>query len=304
MADGENQHIRQDLFDASFLGKVEQLALMARRMATSGQRAQRRSRKVGSGIEFADHRDYEPGDDLRGIDWNLFARTERLQLRQYEEEEDLSVYFLLDRSSSMGMAADGETHLLDRALQVTAALAYISLSNLDRVAVVPFDDHAPPPMRPLRGKSQFFRILRALSAVRPGGKTNITQSLQLFTRTQPRSGLAVIISDFYDPTGLGDSLRDLALRGFEPMVLHLCDRSLLDADIQGDLTLIDCETKQLREFVLTPALMAQYRKVFDEFSQEISRAARSANARCLQVDISVPFDDVVMRIFRQGGFLG
>lgn len=168
MADGENQHIRQDLFDASFLGKVEQLALMARRMATSGQRAQRRSRKVGSGIEFADHRDYEPGDDLRGIDWNLFARTERLQLRQYEEEEDLSVYFLLDRSSSMGMAADGETHLLDRALQVTAALAYISLSNLDRVAVVPFDDHAPPPMRPLRGKSQFFRILRALSAVRLG----------------------------------------------------------------------------------------------------------------------------------------
>ena len=133
-----NQAIRTDLFDASFLRRVEHLSLLARRMATSGQRAQRRSKKIGSGIEFADHRDYTPGDDPRYLDWKLYGRTERLLLRQYEEEEDLSVYFLLDRSSSMGMAPEGQLTLFERALQVSAALSYISLSNLDRVAVVPF----------------------------------------------------------------------------------------------------------------------------------------------------------------------
>lgn len=296
--------IRTDLFDARFLGRVEQLALLARRMASSGQRAQRRSKKVGSGVEFADHRDYTPGDEPKNIDWNLYARTERLQLRQFEEEEDLSVWFLVDRSMSMGMAPEGSVHLLDRALQVTAALSYIALANLDRVAVVPFGETSTPPMRSLRGRQQLFRILRLLSGIRPEGRTAIGPSIEAFTRHQPRRGLAVLISDFYDPTGLGDGLRDLAVRGFEPMVLHLTDRSLLDADVQGDLSLVDVETGDVRDIVLTPALMARYRAAFEDFSHEIERAARQVGARCLHVDVSLPFDEVVMKVFRAGGFLG
>ncbi len=296
--------IRSDLFDAGFLGRVEQLALLARRMNSSGQRAHRRAKKVGSGMEFADHRDYEPGDDPKNLDWSLFARTERLQLRQYEEEEDLSVWFLIDRSASMAMAPEGNVHLLDRGLQVAAALSYIALSNLDRVAVVPFGETSSPPMRPLRGRQQFFRILRTLSAIQPAGKTALRQSIEAFTRHQPRRGLAVLISDFYDPTGLGDSLRDLSVRGFEPMVLHLTDRTLLDADVQGDLSLVDIETGEVREIVLTPAMMIRYRHAFEQFSEEIERAARQVGARCLHVDVSLPFDEVVMKVFRAGGFLG
>jgi hypothetical protein len=112
------------------------------------------------------------------------------------------------------------------------------------------------------------------------------------------------VSDFYDPTGLGDGLRDLSVRGFEPMVLHLTDRSLLDADVQGDLSLVDIETGEVREIVLTPDLMQRYRDAFEQFSAEIERAARQVGARCLHVDVSVPFDEVVMKVFRAGGFLG
>ena len=296
--------IRQDLFDAAFLGRVEQLALLARRMATSGARANRRSRIVGSGIEFADHRGYTPGDDLRSVDWKLYARTERLNLRLYEEEEDLSVYFLVDRSTSMLMAPDGERTQFERALQVSAALAYIALSNLDRVAVVPFGADLGEPMRAVRGKNQFFQVLRALSAIQPGGGTDITASLGQWLRTQPRPGLAVVISDFFDAKGLGDALRLLAYRGFEPMVLHLVDRSLLDADAQGDLAMVDVETGEVREIVLTPELLARYRVAFEALGHDVEKAARAASARSLQVDLSVPFDDIVMRVFRAGGFLG
>jgi len=304
MAEAGPRAIRDDLFDAAFLGRVEQLALLARRMASSGQRAQRRTRKSGSGLEFADHREYTPGDDPRGIDWNLYARSERLNLKQYEEEEDLSVWFLLDRSSSMTMAPEGVPTLFDRALQVTAALSYISLSNLDRVAVVPFGETIAPPMRPLRGRNQFFRILRALSALEPGGKTAIRGALEAFERHQPRRGLVLLLSDFYDPTGLGDGLRHLSIRGYEPMVLQLCDRSLLDPQLWGDLAMVDVETGEVREMTLTPALMAKYRKAFEAFSAEVERAAREVGARYLQVDVSTPFDEVVMKVFRAGGFLG
>ncbi len=303
-APSHHEGIRDDLFDPAFLGRVEQLALLARRMASSGTRANRRSRIVGSGIEFADHRGYTPGDDLRNVDWKLFARTERLNLRLYEEEEDLSVYFLIDRSTSMTMAPDGEKTLLDRALQVAAALSYIALSNLDRVAVVPFADKIAAPMRPVRGRAQFFKILRVLSDVPPGGRTDIQAAFNGWLRTQPRPGLAVVISDFFDSKGLGDALRLLTYRGFEPMVLQLVDRTLLDADVQGDLAIVDCETGETREIVLTPQLLARYRAAFEMLGHDVQRAASEVGARCLQIDLSVPFDDVVMRVFRAGGFLG
>lgn len=299
-----NQSIRTDLFDAPFLRRIEHLALLARRMVTSGQRAQRRSKKIGSGIEFADHRDYTPGDDPRYLDWKVYGRTERLLLRQYEEEEDLSVYFLIDRSTSMGMAPTGELNLFERALQVTAALSYISLSNLDRVAVVPFSQTVERPDRSLRGKGQFFRILRLLSSLQIGGPTHLSEALRDFARHRPRRGLVMIISDFYDPGGLDEGLRYLAFRGFETMVLQLCDGRLLRSDHWGDLTLVDCETGERHELCMTPELMAAYGEAFGEFSTGISNAARQVGARHLQVDVSLPFDETVMKVFRSGGFLG
>ncbi len=296
--------IREDLFDAAFLRRIEHLALLARRMANNGQRAARRSKKVGSGIEFADHRDYSPGDDLRHLDWKIFGRSERMLLRQYEEEEDLSVYFLLDRSPSMAMAPLGETSLFDRALQITAALAWVSLANLDRVALVPMADGKARPDRPVRGRAQFYRLLRTLSSLRPTGKTSIHASIRDFVRAKPRRGLVVIISDLYDPEGLGDGLRDLAARGFEPMVLQLADERLFQASQLGDLVLVDVETGQTHEVFLTPELIATYREVFEEFAGKVEAAAREVGAKALRVDVGLPFDEVVMKVFRVGGFLG
>lgn len=296
--------IREDLFDATFLRRIEHLALLARRMASSGQRAARRSKKIGGGIEFADHRDYAPGDDLRHLDWKVYGRTERMLLRQYEEEEDLSVYFLLDRSPSMAMAPPGELSLFDRALQITAALGYIALGNLDRVALAPMTDGKARPERPVRGRAQLFRILRVLSALEPGGQTAIRDSIRDFCRYKPRRGLVVLISDLYDPDGLGDGLRELAARGYEPMVVQLCDERIFQASVFGDLTLVDVETGERQEIWLTPEVVETYREVWDELSAQVESAAREVGARALRVDLSLPFDEVVMKVFRSGGFLG
>ena len=294
----------EELFDAAFMRRVEHLALLARRMATSGQRAARRSKKIGSGIEFADHRDYSPGDDLRHLDWKIYGRTDRMLLRQYEEEEDLSVYFLVDRSPSMAMAPPRQPSLFDRALQITAALAYISLSNLDRVAVVPMADGRARPDRPVRGRGQFFAILRTLSAMQPAGKTDVRASIRDFARYQPRRGLVVIVSDLYDPDGLGDGLRELAARGFEPMVMQLSDERLFHATHYGDVSLVDIETGEVQEVWLTPEIVATYREVFEELCTKVEVAAREVGARSARVDVALPFDEVVMKIFSLGGFVG
>src|SRR6202522_2974230 len=126
-----------DLFDDQFQRKLEYLALVSRRVFAGRLRAERRTKKSGSGVEFADHRDYQPGDDFRYLDWNVYQRFERLLLRLYEEEEDLAIYLIVDASASMGFSG-GEK--LRYAKRLAAALAYVGLANLDRVSIIATND--------------------------------------------------------------------------------------------------------------------------------------------------------------------
>src|SRR2546429_5774365 len=147
------------LFDSDFLKKLEYLSLVSRRVFRGQLLAHRRQFQLGSGIEFADHREYTPGDDFRYLDWNLYARHEELLLKRFQEEEDLHVYLLLDCSRSM---AYGEPAKFDFARQVTAALAYIALADLDRVAVVAFAADLVADFPLTRGKGRILSLLKFL----------------------------------------------------------------------------------------------------------------------------------------------
>src|SRR5450631_1757380 len=138
-----------DLFDDDFQRKLEYLSLVSRRVFAGRLRAERRTKKSGSGVEFADHRAYQPGDDLRYLDWNVYQRFNKLLLRLYEEEEDLAIYFIIDASASM---AFGNAKKLKYAKRVCAALAYVGLANLDRVSIVSTSDHILDRMPQTRGK--------------------------------------------------------------------------------------------------------------------------------------------------------
>src|SRR3954447_7063782 len=126
-----------DLFDDDFQRKLETLAIVSRRVFAGRMRAERRSKKKGSGQEFADHRDYVPGDDFRFVDWNVYQRFGKLLVRLYEEEEDLGITFIMDCSASM---AFGNGKKFDQARRLAAALAYVGLANLDRVAAYGVND--------------------------------------------------------------------------------------------------------------------------------------------------------------------
>src|SRR5438874_1066772 len=179
------------LFDSDFLKKLEYLSIVSRRVFRGSLLAQRRTLQFGGGIEFADHREYSAGDDLRYLDWNIYARHGEFLLKRFQEEQDLHVYFLLDCSHSMAV---GEPQKFDLARQVTAALAYIALADLDRVSVVAFADRVVADFPLTRGKARILSLLSFLEGLSTEGTdTNLGQVAREFVRRKQRTGLAVLV---------------------------------------------------------------------------------------------------------------
>src|SRR4051794_24496534 len=228
------------LFDGDFLKKLEYLSLISRRVFRGSVLAQRRTKQMGGGIEFADHREYTPGDDFRHLDWNVYARHGDLLLKRFQEEEDLHVYILLDCSRSMGF---GTPSKFDLARQLSAALAYIALADLDRVAIVGFSSGSVAEFPLARGKARVLSLLRFLEGLAPQGtETDIARFVGEFVHRSQRRGLAILVSDLFDPQGFSGGLDLLRHHRYEPHVVQVYDRLEAEPNLLGDLEMVDVET--------------------------------------------------------------
>ncbi len=291
---------RSKLFGEEFLKKLEYLHMVSRKTFVGTNRADRRMRKIGSGIEFADHRKYSMGDDFRYIDWNVYGRIDKLLLRLFEEEEDLHIYILIDASKSMQI---GEPLKLHYAMQMAAALTYIGLANLDRVGIVPFSDALHPHLPVARGKSRIFKVFDFLSQIEAGGHTSLQTIADSFVHRYKRKGLAIVISDFYDPDGFEEGINSLRYNGFEPFVLQIYDQREVNPNFHGDLTLVDCETGEAKEITVSKSLLDAYKREHDKYCDELSNYCSSKGIPYFRTHTQIAFDELVLRIFRIGGFL-
>ena len=290
-----------DLFDEEFQRRLEVLALVSRRLVAGRTRAERRSKKTGSGIEFADHRQYTPGDDFRYLDWNLYARTGRLLLRLYEEEEDLSVYVLLDVSRSM---AFGEPlSKLDYAKRIAAALGYIALANLDRVSFVTFSDEIEGRMAPTRGKNRIFKAFDFLRPLRPDGRTGTADAMKTFVAQNKRRGVAILISDLYDPEGFEGGINTLRYHKFEPYVIQVFDPVEVRPPLHGDVRLVDNETGEVREVTITPRVLERYASAHAAYRKRIEDFCTQKQVPYFAIETSTPFDAAILDILRRGGMV-
>lgn len=292
---------RSALFDEKFLNTLEHLHMVSRKVFSGALRAERRTRKVGSGIEFADHRTYARGDDFRYIDWNLYGRLDKLLLRLFEEEEDLSIYILVDVSDSMAIGQP--LPKLHYAMQVGAALTYVGLANLDRVAIIPFADRLIDRLPPSRGKNRIFRVFEFLKSCGIGGKTELAECMKTFVTQNKRRGLAVVISDFYDPDGFEQGLNTLRYNKFEPFVLQVYDKREAEPSLAGDLELVDCETGDVREVTVSKSLLEAYQREHERYCKQLEAYCTKYAMPFFRTHTSIPFDELVLKIFRSGGFL-
>lgn len=307
----------EGLFSEAFMKRLEYLDIVARKALASPERGERRSKKLGAGLEFADHRRYSPGDDFKHIDWNLYARAGKLLLRQYEEEEDLFVYALVDASASMSVGRDAPplpttsaTHgltpaknKLDQARRLAAALSYIALAGLDRASVVTFSEKLGQRLLPARGKAQIFRILQFLRQIDPGGVTTFAESMRAFVHETKRRGVVIVLSDFYAQDGWEEGLNFLRYHRFEPVVVQLVDERELHPNLRGDILLVDVETQSTKEITLTPRLLEKYRAAHAAFSAELETHCKTRHIPYFRAGVHTPFDELIVAMLRTGGIL-
>lgn len=284
------------LFDSEFMKRLEYLSLVSRRVFRGQLLAQRRTKQLGGGIEFADHREYSAGDDLRYVDWNIFARYNDLLLKRFQEEEDLHVYILLDVSHSMNC---GDPNKFDYARKIAAALAYIALADMDRVSIFSYADHVQSVMPLTRGKDRILTVLRFLDNLEPqGSQTNLFQVAKTLVHRAQRTGLVLVISDLFDQEGFKAGIDMLRHRKYEPHVVQLHTLEEANPSWLGDVELEEVETGSLRKITITERKLKQYKELFTEFLESIDTYCRKYSMGCTRTTTDCPFDELILRMMR------
>jgi uncharacterized protein (DUF58 family) len=287
------------LFDETTLRKLNQLSLIASRVRAGAMKGERRSSRRGSSVEFADYRDYTPGDDLRRLDWNIYARLDRPFIKLLEEEEDLAVHILLDGSKSMDWGAEDQNKF-NYAKRLAAGLGAIALSTGDAVTVGFLQGiQVAAEFGPKRGGASLGRLFRFLEELQPEGDTDLNQSISRYSIGSRRPGLVILISDLFSPNGYESGLRNLLGRGHEGIILHILAPDELDPPLNGDIQLIDIETDQTQDISLDGGLRDLYHKRVRAWTQEIQTSARKLGVRYLNAVTDRDWDALILLEMRK-----
>jgi uncharacterized protein (DUF58 family) len=288
------------LLDPEFLNKLEQLELVSKKIFVGRMKGERKSKRRGSSVEFADHRNYSVGDDLRHIDWNVYGRLDKLFLKLFLEEEDLHVYSLLDTSLSMDF---GDPTKLHYGKQVAAALAFIGLCNHDRVILDTYSTELKGGMPSVRGRSQMYRVVQYLDQLEPSGSSNLTAAARAFAIKHTGKGVVVVISDFLDKHGYQDALRYLVARNLDIYVIHILSREEVEPEIVGDLRLVDAEDEDVAEITVSAPLLRRYKDNLNGFVAGLKDWCTKRGITYIFTTNQNPFDKLVLNYLRERGLV-
>ena len=287
-----------NLLSPDFMARLNALGVVSKKILSGKLRGERRSRKKGESLEFADYRNYSQGDDLRRVDWSLFARLERLFLKLFQAEEDLSVYLIVDASKSMDY---GSVNKFDYARKVAAAVAYVGIANMDRVSLALYTGDQEAFLPDMRGKNQVFRMFKFLSGVKPQGGTDLNDSVQRFLLRNRRPGVCLIISDFLDPNGFEAPLKALAAARMDVFAIHVLAPEEVEPVLAGDFLLVDGETGEKIDVTASPRLVENYKKTVRGFCSSLQQFCSTRDVSYLFASTDLPFEALVLNYLRTVG---
>ncbi len=288
------------LLSPDLLARLERLELVSRKIFRGRMKGERRSRRKGQSVEFADFRNYVAGDDLRFIDWNTYARLDRLFLKLFMEEEDLHFYALVDASASMDF---GTPTKLEYARQLAAALGFVGLVRGDRVKIetlgqAPFD---PAPV--FRGRRSLWRMLDQVATFEPGQTASLAEGVKSFCMRNSGKGIVILISDLMDKGGYEGALRYLLAQDMDIYVVQVLSAEELDPELQGDLRLVDCEDGDQAEVTVSPLVMKRYKDTLAAFVSGAKDFCSRRGMTYLLAKNEVPVEDLVLGYLRQRGLV-
>jgi len=285
------------LFDTDFLKKLEQLRLTSHRIYHGQGRGEHSTVKIGTSLEFSDYRNYQVGDDYRYIDWNIFSRLDRLFLKVFTAEEDLSIHILLDTSQSM---LYGEPPKIEYAKRVAAALGYIGLSNLDRVGITTFGAGLHESTQPRRGRDHFLGLIEYCDRITCTGETDFNRSLMEYSFRSRRVGLAIVISDLLDPQGFERGLEALRFARYDVLLLQILDEEEVRPSYTGPVRLRDLETNHEQRLTIDEILLARYRERVQQWCRRIEEFCLKSQIEYLRASTLIPFEDLILKYLRHG----
>ncbi|NIP86467.1 MAG: DUF58 domain-containing protein [Planctomycetales bacterium] len=288
------------LLSPELLSQLERLELVSRKIQRGRMKGERRSPRRGQSVEFADFRNYVPGDDIRFVDWNTYARLDKLFLKLFLEEEDLHFYALLDASGSMGF---GQPSKLEVAKQLAAALGFVGLARADRVRIETLGQTAHRPGPVLRGRRSLWRMLEYLEGIEPRETVNLETGVRNFCLRNSGQGMVVLISDLMDKAGYESALRYLLAQRMDIYVLHVLSREEFDPGIQGDLRLVDCEDADVAEITASAPLLARYRQTLNAFLQAAREFCTRRGIAYVLVENEVAIEKIVVQYLRRQGLV-
>lgn len=291
------------ILDEQTLRKINALTLVATQIRAGVFKGDRRSSKRGTSIEFADYRDYVPGDDLRRVDWNVYARLDKPYIKLFEEEEDLSVHILIDASKSMDWGK-GEARKFSYAIHLAAALGSITLSKGDQLNIALMQsDKITANLVSTRGTQQTMRVFSFLEKQHPKGRTELNKALKAYTRKVRQPGLVFLISDLLDPNGCESGLSKLQSQGHEISILHLLSPDEIDPPLAGDLRLIDSESGNAQEVSLDSGMRKSYKNRLLAWRSQLRMYCRKRNIHFFPIDTRTPWEKVVLYQMRSAGIV-
>jgi uncharacterized protein (DUF58 family) len=288
------------LLDPEFLHKLEQLELVSRKIFVGRMKGERKSKRRGSSVEFADHRNYAVGDDLRHIDWNVYGRLNKLFLKLFLEEEDLHFYTLVDTSLSMDF---GDPTKLQYAKQVAAALAFIGLVNHDRVVLETFSSGLDGGMPSVRGRSQMWRVVQYLEQLQASGSSDLTAAAKAFAIKHAGKGIVVVVSDFLDKQGYQDALRYLLARDMDIYVIQVLSREEVEPELVGDLRLVDAEDDDIAEITVSAPLLKRYKDNLNAYVGGLKDWCTQRGIVYILTTNQNPFDKLILSYLRKRGLV-
>jgi uncharacterized protein (DUF58 family) len=292
-----------ELIGSELMAKLDQVDVMSRKIFAGKLQGERRSKKRGTSVEFADYRHYVHGDDLRFIDWNIYARLDKLFLKMFLEEEDLSLIIALDTSASMHWGNPSKFIFNQR---LAMALGYIGLANHNRVTLYAFDSGEVRPLPNLRGLRRTREMGEWILHLEPGGTSSFNDAMRSIALSLQGKGVMVILSDFMLKEGYEKGLRYLAGGGFDTFCIQVLSPEEVDPGkhgLAGDLRLTDVEDEDTAEITVSAALLKRYKQNLDTFCGKLRDFCVRRGIMHLTIDTATNLDTLLLDYLRKRGLL-
>ena len=285
-----------DLLDPEFMNRLDSLDLLSRKIMQGKLQGERRSKRRGQSVEFADHRPYVAGDDLRFVDWNIYGRLEQLFLKLFVEEQDLTVHIVADISASMSFGEPSKELFIKK---LTAALGYVSLVNNNRVNISLFADGIVGQLSNMRGRNYLHKMADFLLTSDCDGVSHFEKTCRQLSSERIGSGINIVLSDFLFKENYDSALRRLIGKYYDLYVIQVLSAQELSPDISGELKLVDIEDTDIAEITVSAALMKYYKRNLNAYCNELKDFCTRRGAVYVLANSADSIESLVLNYLRR-----